>query len=200
MFQKVTNTDLMSRLINLENKMDIVITRSHSFRGCCDCQSREVFVYRELKEYLEEKFCELNAGIKSICNERKTTNPVDVFNDIFEKYKMDIINNLQTIISNSSIQEIKSDIIVEDLYNVFHVIEEKLSQLNNHLKNLSSDTNINFNNIDSKLGSIYFENELIKHQLKLDEDIRNTIDEINSLTDIINTTIQEIDDKCKNSA
>ena len=51
MFRKVSNVDLMSRLVHLENKIDIVNTKidsqSQLLEGCCDCKSREVFVYKD---------------------------------------------------------------------------------------------------------------------------------------------------------
>ena len=59
MFRKVSNADLMSRLVNLENMIDIVNikidSQSNLLQGCCDCKSREVLVYKELKDYIENK-------------------------------------------------------------------------------------------------------------------------------------------------
>ena len=40
---------------------------------------------------------------------------------------------------------------------------------------------------------MYFENEVIKHQLKLEDDIRNTIEEVNNLNNIIVCAISQID-------
>lgn len=57
-----------------------------------------------------------------------------------------------------------------------------------------TDLNQSFNTIDVKLNSIYFENEIIKHQLLLQDDIRQYILEIDTITLTINSIIKKIDD------
>jgi hypothetical protein len=44
-----------------------------------------------------------------------------------------------------------------------------------------------------KIDDIYFENEIVKHNLYLDQELRNLKDEINKLKVQINKTIQGID-------
>ena len=47
--------------------------------------------------------------------------------------------------------------------------------------------------VERKLDDIYFENEIVKHNLYLDQELRNLKDEINKLKMQINKTIQGID-------
>ena len=65
MFKKVSNADLLNSLLSLQNKIDIITTNMNSkfVEGCCDCKSRESLVYKQLHEYLEEKFLELNNSL-----------------------------------------------------------------------------------------------------------------------------------------
>lgn len=193
MFQKVSNVDLMSRLVNLENKIDIVNTKvdsqSQLLQGCCDCKSREVIVYKELKDYIEDKFSQLTLGIidrlNSIdeINSSAQLNTQKICNEVFEKYKTDIIDNLQTIITNISISNIQADVGVQT----------KLVDLNACLDKLTEESSNRFSVVNMKLDSIYFENEVIKHQLKLEDDIRNAIEEVNNLNNIIACAISQID-------
>jgi hypothetical protein len=193
MFRKVSNVDLMSRLVHLENKIDIVNTKvdsqSQLLQGCCDCKSREVIVYKELKDYIEDKFSQLTLGIIDRLNSLEEINSSvqlntqKICNEVFEKYKTDIIDNLQTIITNISISNIQADV----------GIQSKLVDLNACLDKLTEESSNRFSVVNMKLDSIYFENEVIKHQLKLEDDIRNAIEEVNNLNNIIACAISQID-------
>lgn len=215
MFRKVSNADLMSRLVNLENKIDIVNTKIESqsqlLEGCCDCKSREVLVYKELKDYIEDKFSQLTIGIMDRLNSHEEINrnvqldALKICDDVFEKYKLDIMENLQTIITNISISNIQGsgdsefcttfiiDKVRDEFSNYKTGIEAKLVDLNICLKRLTEESSNRFSNVDMKLDSIYFENEVIKHQLKIEDDIRNTIEEVNNLNGIILCAISQID-------
>jgi hypothetical protein len=201
MFRKVSNVDLMSRLVNLENKIDIVNTKidsqSQLLQGCCDCKSREVIVYKELKDYIEDKFSQLTLGIMDRLNSLEEINhsvqldTQKIYNAFFEKYKMDIMDNLQTMITNISISNIPVNSNSEFCSNVG--IQSKLLDLNECLDKLTEESSNRFSVVNMKLDSIYFENEVIKHQLKLEDDIRNAIEEVNNLNNIIACAISQID-------
>lgn len=201
MFRKVSNVDLMSRLVNLENKIDIVNTKvdsqSQLLQGCCDCKSREVIVYKELKDYIEDKFSQLTFGIIDRLNSLEEINrsvqldTQNICNEVFEKYKIDIMDNLQAIITNISISNIRADSNSEFCSNVG--VQTKLVDLNASLDKLTEESSNRFSVVNMKLDSIYFENEVIKHQLKLEDDIRNAIEEVNNLNNIISCAISQID-------
>lgn len=215
MFRKVSNVDLMSRLVNLENKIDIVNTKidsqSQLLEGCCDCKSREVFVYKELKDYIEDKFSQLTLGITDKLNSHQEINhsaqldAQKICEEVFEKYKIDIMDNLQAIITNISISNIQAgdnsefcttfiiDKVRDEFSNHKNGVEAKLVDLNTYLNKLTEESSNRFLIINTKLDSIYFENEVIKHQLKLEDDIRNTIEEVDNLNNIIARAISQID-------
>lgn len=225
MFKKVSNADLLNSLLGLQNKIDIITTKMNSkfVEGCCDCKSRESLVYKQLHEYLEEKFLELNTSLlkrfeeTDIVKKELVENTIVVFNDTFDKYKDDIMSNLQTIISNLSMSSI--DIDDEDklerlrneitnykkdkereLYEILNSystinksIENKLVTLSDLFQIFTEDNCKLIISMDKKLDSIYFENELIKHQLTLEDEIRKLIDEVSNIHSIINNTISDLD-------
>jgi hypothetical protein len=220
MFKKVSNIDLMNRLTSLENKMDILNTNldSQSLEGCCNCKSKEVLVYKELCEYLETKFSDLVSNItlkldeKAKINENRNEELVINIHDT----KDDIMDNLQTIITNLSLSnkensDFSSGYIIEQLKNeminykidteqdickiltlfenVNRAIDIKLDELNNKI---GENMNGKFDVIDVKLNSIYFENEIIKHQLLLEDEIRKSIEEIGNINTCIDETVAKI--------
>ena len=62
-----------------------------------------------------------------------------------------------------------------DIYKKLDIIDEKI------------------NNMDSNINQIYFDNEVIKHQLLLEGILRDSIDEIDNLSITIKQTILKID-------
>ena len=233
MFKKVSNIDLMNNIKKLENKLDILNTNldSQSLQGCCDCKTKEVLVYKELRDYLESKFTNLvdkltdNLTIK--LDEKNKANEIEKkelatnIHDTFDKYKLDIMNNLQTIITNLNlslseksnnvinsipiIEQLKNEIIkyktdtekdvckILTLFqNVNQSIDDKLGNLNNVIQTIGENTNGKFDVIDVKLNSIYFENEIIKHQFLLEEQIRQSIEEIGNINNSINDAIKKL--------
>jgi len=207
MFKKVSNADLLNSLLGLQNKIDIITTNMNSkfVEGCCDCKSRESLVYKQLHEYLEEKFLELNTSLlkrfeeTDIVKKELVENTIVVFNDTFDKYKDDIMLNLQTIISNLSMSGIEKD-KESELYEILNSystinksIENKLVTLSDLFQIFTEDNCKLIISMDKKLDSIYFENELIKHQLTLEDEIRKLIDEVSNIHSIINNTISDLD-------
>ena len=77
------------------------------------------------------------------------------------------------------------------------LIEEYFTKLNEKLDNNKEFCIQNvyekINEIYNKIDMLYYENETIKHQLLLEEDIRKYECEINTLANIINKTIVDID-------
>ena len=230
MFKKVSNADLLNSLLSLQNKIDIITTNMNSkfVEGCCDCKSRESLVYKQLHEYLEEKFLELNNSLlkkfeeTDIVKKELVENTIVLFNNTFDKYRDDVMTNLQNIISNLSLSstdnssntyiveqlrnEIKNEITSykkdkeKELYEILNSystinksMENKLITLSDLFQVFTEDNCKLIISMDKKLDSIYFENELIKHQLALEDEIRKLIDEVNNIHGIINNTINDLD-------
>ena len=214
MFGKVNNVDLMNRLTHLENKLDIINTNldSQSLEGCCNCKTKETLVYKELRDYLESAFADLLDNITTKLD-NKLINENKIVTDTFEKYKCDIMDNLQTIIktistsnNNTLLDDLKKEMVIYKkdterdvskiltlFENVNKSIDEKLIKLNNIIQTGDENMINKFDIIDVKLNSIYFENEIIKHQLSLEDEIRQSIEEIENINSFVNATIQKID-------
>ena len=216
MLKKVSNADLLNSLLSLQNKIDIITTNMNSkfVEGCCDCKSRESLVYKQLHEYLEEKFLELNNSLlkrfeeTDIVKKELVENTIVLFNNTFDKYRDDVMTNLQNIISNLSLSstEIKNEITSykkdkeKELYEILNSystinksMESKLITLSDLFQVFTEDNCKLIISMDKKLDSIYFENELIKHQLALEDEIRKLIDEVSNIHSIINNTINDLD-------
>jgi len=92
---------------------------------------------------------------------------------LFEKYQNEITKTIKTLkdeMENKSKNEMKNE-------------------MKNEIKNISLQIEL----MTEKMGSLYFENEIFKHQLSLEDDIRKSMDEIDTITNIINNSVYEID-------
>lgn len=179
MFHRITNLDLLNKILELENKIDIISLKgSENNIVCCDCKVNELIIYKEIKDYFEDKFRDILENIKQI--------EKDKLNNVLETYKNEILTNFETIIS-------KLEVIKNNNNN-----NDKLYQSITDIHNLLTDNNIteNYDKISNQLNTIvnkidllYYENEIIKHQLLLEEEIRKCEQEIDILSDIINKVI-----------
>jgi gas vesicle protein len=232
MFKKVSNVDLLNKLNNIENKIDIINLRldSQTLEGCCDCKTREVMIYSQIKEYLEEKFNQFTITI----NENAYTN-IEMVNTVFIKYRNDLLENLETVIENmkSLVKENTEDntedniddnteentegntegtlFISENSFNkllqginlqknnefcdIIRNVEELHSLYLDKINQQSDAANNTYDiliKVDNKINMLYFENEIIKHQLLLEEELRKYNDEIDNLKTLIDKKINEI--------
>lgn len=104
------------------------------------------------------------------------------FSDYNEIIKIDIIDNNKVLIDKNEVLIDKNEILID-----------KNEMIKNKLEEYNKEINIMLKNIDEKIISIYFENELMKHQLVLEDEIRMTIQEVKNLGDIVNSAISQID-------
>ena len=165
----VTNSQLLHKITTLEDKINNINISNE----CCKCK-----LIDRLKEYLDVKLIDqlkeyLDVKLIDIINNSKTDQL-----DNNQKYNNEILNVIKTLkdeIKNKSKDETK--------------VETKDEFMYKEIKNISLQIEL----ITEKMGSLYFENEIFKHQLSLEEDIRKSIDEINTITNIINNSVYEID-------
>jgi hypothetical protein len=170
MFRRVSNIDLLNKILELENKIDIYVLKSSDDNIiCCNCKVKELIIYKEIKEYFEDKFRDIQNNLKQLEKQ-------DKLNNFLENYKNEILTNFENIIS-------KLEIIKNNETANFDKIKD--------IRKLLSDDNIytQLNTISNKIDLLYYENEIIKHQLLLEEDIRKCEQEVNILSDIINKTL-----------
>ena len=164
MFHRITNLDLLNKILELENKIDIVtLQNSKNNITCCNCTVKELTVYKEIRDYFEDKFIDILDNLKQIEKH-------DKLNNFLENYKNEMLTNFETIISKL---EINSNSINFDKDN-----KDDFDKIRTQL-----------NTISNKIDLLYYENELIKHQLLLEEEIRKCEQEIDILSNIINKVI-----------
>lgn len=189
MFNKVKNIDLLNKIDTVENKIDILNTNLNnisSIKGCCDCQNRELTIYKEIKEYLETKIIQFNNQIEEMnknnqINEKiiNTNNMLIIeFNKMFEEYRNEVIDNLQKIIDNLYSYNKDSISVSNNAYIQKMDIIERINDLEK--------------DIDLKISDLYFENQIIKHRFLLEEEIRKCNDEVNNLSLMIEKTLSEL--------
>jgi len=205
MFNKVS---IVNKIEMVENKVDILLARieSDSMFGCCDCKKRESEFCKEMKGYIEEKMNQFEKDI--VTKLTSIDESLICFKDIIQGYKTDIVSNLEIIsehISNNPydqnapvltkihevIEAIKKDQTTQHLA-THSKISESINILNTVNKQIENQTK-HTKDQDKKLDVLFYENEIIKHQLLIEEEIRKYNDDINNIKDKINRKILEID-------
>lgn len=164
MFGRVTNLDLLNKILELENKMDIISLQISDDNkvSCCDCKVKELIIYKEIKDYFEDKFGDIITNIKQI-------EQTDKLNLYLENYKNEIVTNFETIILK--LEDLKNNNQHgQNIYNIKENFDKITDQINN---------------ITNKIDLLYYENEIIKHQLLLEEEIRKCEQEIDILSSLL---------------
>lgn len=165
---KVKAIDILNKFNLLENKIDILNT-SLNLKSYI---SHEFFTYIKLKKYMYSTFFELKNEVLSQINENED--------------KKDVISKI-------------SDVFSEYVEYIFVIIDENIKTFYNE-ENIDNNIHIyeSVKTIEEKMNNIYFENQIIKHQLQLGERLYNLEDSLNSLQKDIKMKINEID-QIKNS-
>jgi len=162
-----------------------------------------------IEEIYNKNRIELLETLKKCCETHNTHNKTDIFN---------LFNNMHQTLGGMLVQlqnDVKTNLnekdlsLRTDLQTFFIGVQKDLSsnmnsqtstyinhlldvnnQLTKHVKELEELTL----NIDKNVKSFYFENEIVKHQLQLSEEIRNYSNEIVSLRELAINTKSKIDD------
>lgn len=162
-----SSSDMMEGLENLEHKLKTIIEDVYTKHR------------NELLETLQ-KCCEnksTKTDILDLCNNMNTL-LLQTKNDILEKYRttdLSLRTDLQTFLVG----------LQKELNTNFHGQNEtfttKLNSYNEELNNRLLDLNKLLNSVKTSVNGFYYENELIKHQLVLEDDIRKYNDEIENI-------------------
>jgi uncharacterized protein (DUF342 family) len=205
MFNKIS---LINKIEKVENKIDILLNRieSDTLFGCCDCKKRESVFCRELKNYVEDKMTQLEKDWND-----KFANidaSLNCFTDILHGYKTDLVSNLEIL--SDHISKTPKDTNNNTLLTLQDMIEaikqdqkmqyRKLLESVNLLSNMNKQMEMQVKKISElntstqkKLDVLFYENEIIKHQLLLEEEIRRYNDEIANIRYKLDKTLEDID-------
>jgi len=125
----------------------------------------------------------------------------------------ELLNKLLQLESKIDQHKHKNDGLNQELIQFMHIriesIEQKLTNIDSNITHIDSnlsnidsnitniDSNIthidsNITHIDSNITNIYFENQIIKHQLLLEDCIRESVNEIDDLSLLIKNTVSKI--------
>jgi hypothetical protein len=200
MFNRIS---VINKIETVENKIDILLARieSETLFGCCDCKKRESDFCKELKTYIEDKMTQMEKDMKE-----KLAN-IDAslvcFTDILHSYKTDLVGNLEII--SEHIANTPQEGALSKIHEIIETIKQEQKQHQNKLLEsmnvlgrqlevqikISSEENVN---TQRKLDVLFYENEIIKHQLLLEDEIRRYNDEIINIKDKVHKTIKDIDE------
>jgi len=97
----------------------------------------------------------------------------------------ELLNKLLQLESKIDQNKHKNDGLNQEFIQFMHIRIESIEQ---KLTNIDS----NINHIDSNINHIYFENQIIKHQLLLEDCIRESVNEIDDLSLLIKNTVSKI--------
>jgi hypothetical protein len=164
MLKKTKQLEFLNKLDQIENKVDI-IQNGLNIKRYVD---KDVFNYLEFREYL---YVTMNQLKQDLFSSELTNNDM-----IFAKYTQDMMTYVDKKFHNlyHNDTDYSSLISIQNLY---------LQQLQESNKQ-----------IQSKLDSLYFENEAIKYHLLIDEELRKNISLVENLKVQIYTSIEKIED------
>jgi hypothetical protein len=157
--------------IDIANKFNLIENKLDVLNTTLNLKKyilKDFLNYIEFKKYIQHTFYELK---NEILSQIETTETINKVNNIFVEY----------------------------IDYIFVIIDEKVKTFYNE-KDL--DVNVytyeSVKNMEDKINNLYFENEVIKHQLQLGERIYKLEDTLNNLQTDIKMKMDEIDEIIKN--
>jgi hypothetical protein len=181
-----SSSDMIVCLENLELKLKHVIEEVYNknrnelletLQKCCEVNTNthktDLFnLFTNLTQNLTGLLAQLQNDMKSNYSEKD----------------LSLRTDLQTFLLNMQ-TELSTNISSQSSTYINHVLDIN-NQLTKHIKDLEALSI----NIDKNVNSFYYENEIIKHQLQLSEDIRRYSDEIEHIRILANNAKNSIDD------
>lgn len=197
---------LDSKLLDIKNSLLDSINKNLTHESDTDSDSSsdmlmclenlEIKLKHSIEEVYNKNRNELFEMLQKCCEVHVTTNKTDLFNlfnsltqslttvlgqfqnDIKSNYKekdLSLRTDLQNFLSTMQ-KELETNISNQTKVYINHVVDIN-SQLTKHIKDLEALSL----NINKNVNGFYFENEIVKHQLQLSEDIRKYGDEVDSI-------------------
>lgn len=172
-----SSSDILESLENLELKLKIAIEEVYNknrtellstLQKCCETHvttnKTDLFnMFNTLTQNLSGLLSQLQNDMKSN------------YNDTINNKDLSLRTDLQTFLLGMQ-KELSTNISTQTSTYINHIVDIN-NQLTKHIKDLEALSL----NIDKNVNNFYFENEIVKHQLHLSEEIRKYSEEIESL-------------------
>ena len=169
--------DILESLENLELKLKIAIEEVYNknrsellstLQKCCETHvttnKTDLFnMFNTLTQNLSGLLSQLQNDMKSN------------YNDTINNKDLSLRTDLQTFLLGMQ-KELSTNISTQTSTYINHIVDIN-NQLTKHIKDLEALSL----NIDKNVNNFYFENEIVKHQLHLSEEVRKYSEEIESL-------------------
>jgi hypothetical protein len=176
-----SSSDILESLENLELKLKIAIEEVYNknrtellstLQKCCETHvttnKTDLFnMFNTLTQNLSGLLSQLQNDMKSSYN--------DTINDTINQKDLSLRTDLQTFLLGMQ-KELSTNISTQTSTYINHIVDIN-NQLTKHIKDLEALSL----NIDKNVNNFYFENEIVKHQLQLSEEVRKYSEEIESL-------------------
>jgi hypothetical protein len=162
--------ELLNKINNMENKMDILNSKFESFTfmdGCCDCRTRENKIYTDLQEYLDSKLLDIKNSLLDSINKNLAH---DHDNDSDSSSDMSLcLENL----------EVKLKLVIEEVYNKNRneLLETLQRCCETHTNNNKTDLFNLFNSLTQNLTGllIQFQNDMKSKNTEKDLSLRTDL-------------------------
>ena len=172
-----SSSDILESLENLELKLKIAIEEVYNknrtellstLQKCCETHvttnKTDLFnMFNTLTQNLSGLLSQLQNDMKSN------------YNDTINNKDLSLRTDLQTFLLGMQ-KELSTNISTQTSTYINHIVDIN-NQLTKHIKDLEALSL----NIDKNVNNFYFENEIVKHQLHLSEEVRKYSEEIESL-------------------
>jgi hypothetical protein len=208
MFRKKIDTEVINLFNTIENKIDTINSNFNCVTlldGCCNCKERDIKINEMLITFLESKFSELyttDVKLEDLVNSILIDIKTELENTkVDNKSSFELLKESITNLTNE-IQELKqtpnSDKLLRSDLNTFLVaikddiktdMKQNIQFVNHNIDLLKNTLDILINKTDA----IFYDNEIIKHQFSIEENIRIYSDTIDSLKLSIEKSINDID-------
>jgi hypothetical protein len=207
---------LDSKLLEIKNSLLDSINKNitHEHENDSDSSSNlELKLKIVIEEVYNRNRSELLSALQRCCETHTNNNKTDLFN-LFNNLTQNLSgiliqvqndtksnNNEKDLSLRTDLQkfllglqgELSTNIASQTSNYINHILDIN-NQLTKHIKDLEALSM----NIDKNVSGFYYENEVIKHQLQLSEDIRKYSDEIETLRLLANNAKTSIDNVLDN--
>lgn len=164
---------------NVSLKIDELI-KSQSFNAKVDIDNQMKYVSLKLDELTKNTNFD-GEYFKRILDQKMSD---DKINKLAENLTNKLLNNLQTTETIELIKKCDGN-LRKDLHQfILGIKDEIIKSTIEHINDIK--INEKLNNIDNKVSQFFYDNEIIKQQLSIENDLRKYMDEIDDINETVN--------------